>query len=292
MKGSKIWKIIWVLGIYIILFVILYLVILYKVEWEDKDLNTYLYFYNCNKDLCTSTTKVNNYYSKVLCKNDQCPYISEIIDDNVILDSNDGSYIYNYIDGTTVNNDYIKYKYLGNDLYIVTDEFNMQGIINESGNIIVSPMYEYISDYRNNFVSYRLDNLYGIDNSIDENINVDVKYEDIILINDKIYGAKSAGLYYIYSYKDDNVVNSKSYVYLKAYDDVILCINNKKIDLITVDLKSTLLMKINTFYEYRVEKEIESLNLRSDGEYIYFDVFKNENEYVSYKYNIATKKIV
>ena len=60
----------------------------------------------------------------------------------------------------------------------------------------------------------------------------------------------------------------------------------------TIDLKSTLLMKINTFYVYQTEKERNSLNLRSDGVYIYFDVFTNENEYTSYKYDIATKRLV
>ena len=48
MKKTNIWKIIWLVGVYVILLFILYLVIIYKVKWEDKDLNRYLYFYNCN----------------------------------------------------------------------------------------------------------------------------------------------------------------------------------------------------------------------------------------------------
>ena len=291
MKSSKIWKIIWVVGIYAILFVILYLVVLYKVEWEDKDLSTYLYFYDCNRNLCTSTTRVDDYYSKVLCEDDSCPYIKEIINNNVILEKNDVSYIYNYLDDRIVNNNYVQYRYLENSLYVVTDSSNNQGIINEAGEIVVEPQYEYINDYHNNFVSYKLGNLYGIDNNA-ENIQVDAKFEDIVLINDKIYGAKSDGTYHIYYYEDNNYDTSREYVYLNSYGDIIFTINDKKIDIMTVDLKSTLLMKINTFFDYTTEKERESLNLYSDGEYIYFDVFTSENEYTSYKYHIATKKLV
>ena len=200
MKGSKIWKIVWIVGIYAILITILYLVILYKVEWEDKDLNTYLYFYDCNNNLCSTTNKINDYYNKVLCEDDNCPYIKEIIDNNVILEKNNRSYIYNYFSNKIINNSYVDYKYLENDLYIVSDNSSKQGIINEIGDIIVEPQYDYIANYRNNFISYKQGNLYGIEN-IEKNIKINAEYEDVVLINDNIYGAKSNGLYYIYYYK-------------------------------------------------------------------------------------------
>ena len=293
MKGSKIWKIVWVSGIYLLLITILYLVILYKVEWENKDLNTYLYFYECNGNLCSSTTKVNNYYNKILCENDNCPYIKEIINNNVILQKNDNSYIYDYFHDKIINNTYVGYEYLKDNLYIVTDNNNRQGIINEAGNVIVKLEYDYIDDYNNDFISFKQNNLYGIENK-EKNIKIDAKFDDVVLINDSIYSVKSDGLYNIYDYKDNKKKDNsiKGYVYLDSYGDIIFTVNDKKIDIITVDLKSTLLMKINTFFDYTTEKERETLNLRSDGEYIYFDVFINENEYTSYKYNIATKKMV
>lgn len=291
MKSSKVWKIIWVVGIYSILFTILYLVVLYKVEWEDKDLNTYLYFYDCSKNLCTSITRVDDYYSKIMCDDDNCPYIKEVISNNVILEKNNKSFIYDYINDRIVHDDYVNYRYLEDSFYVVTDDENMQGIINERGEIIISPQYDYIDDYHNNFVSYKKENLYGIDN-YEKNIKIDAEFEDVVLINDSIYGAKNNGLYNIYYYKDNSYDETKDYDYLASYGDVIFAVNDKKIDIMTVDLKSTLLMKINTFFEYKIEKERDSLNLHSDDEYIYFDVFISENEYTSYKYNIATKKLV
>ena len=43
MKNNSLWRVIWIVGIYAVLVSILYLVIIYKVKWENKDLNKYLY---------------------------------------------------------------------------------------------------------------------------------------------------------------------------------------------------------------------------------------------------------
>ena len=94
MKKDKIWKVIWIIGIYAILVTVLYLVVLYKVEWEDKDLNTYLYFYDCDNNLCTSSTKQDKYYSRFLCENNSCPYVTNIIKNNLILEKEGKSLIY------------------------------------------------------------------------------------------------------------------------------------------------------------------------------------------------------
>lgn len=290
MKKINLWKIMWIAGVYALLITILYLVILYKVQWEYKDFNTYLYFYDCKGNLCTSTTKQNDYYNKILCKNNICPYIVEIIADNLILKDNNNTWIYNYIDNVVVNNEYMDYRHIGDDLFVVTDN-NKQGVIDLSGNLLIVPEYDYIDDYNNGFVSYIQNNLYGID-TIDNVPNVDAGFEDIVLINDELFAGMKDNVYYIYSYDNIDKQNNTKYDYVYAYDDAILVINNNKIDILTVELKSTLLMKINTFYKYTVEKERESLEPYSDGENIYFKVFVNENEYITYKYNIINKKLV
>lgn len=292
MKSSKIWKIIWVIGIYAILGIILYLVILYKVEWESKDLNTYLYFYDCNRELCTTTTKPKDYYSKVLCEEEMCPYITNIINNNLILENNNENWIYNYIDGEIINNNYKDYRYIGNDTFIVTDSSNNQGVIDISGNILVEIKYKYIDNYKNGFISYKINNMYGID-TIDELYNVDVNFEHIVLINDQIFAGMKDNVYKIYSYNNLNEENNENtYNYIYAYNDIILTINNNKIDILDINLNSTLLMKIDTFFEYTVEKERDSLDIYSDEEFIYFKVYNNERDYVQYKYNILEKKII
>ena len=70
---NNIWKIIWVVGIYAILVLILYLVVIYKVKWEDQDLSKHLYFYECSQELCTTENEIDNYYSYIKCKDNICP---------------------------------------------------------------------------------------------------------------------------------------------------------------------------------------------------------------------------
>lgn len=292
MKSSKLWKIVWVTGIYIILAIILYLVILYKVKWEDKDLNTYLYFYDCNKSLCTSTTKQDEYYDKILCDDDFCPHVTNVIGDNkVILSRNDISWIYNYKSGAIIDDKYVEYNYLGNDYIIVTDKLSKQGIIDLDGNVLVNPKYEVIDDFKNSLISYKSGDLEGIC-MIDGTVKVDAKYEDVILIDDSMFAAKKDNLYQIYSYNDLQYINDEKYEFVASYEDVLFVISNKKIDILNKKLKSTLLMKIDTYYDYMLEWERESLELTQDGDLINFKVFVNENNYLRYTYNIADKKIL
>ena len=289
--SSKIWKITWVSGIYILLLVILYLVIIYKVEWEDKDLNTYLYFYDCGHKLCSSSNTQDDYYSKVLCEDDNCPHISNIIGNNLILTKGNNSWIYNYMSDQIVNNTYINYRYIGNDMFIVTDNTNTQGIIDISGKEIVSPKYEHLDNYKDGFISYEENGLFGID-TIDEKYQVPNNYEDIVLINDKIFAGRKENLYHLYSYNDIENENANKYNFIYAYDDIMLVCNNKKIDILNSNLNSTLLIKIDSFFEYTREQERDSLNIHVEDNILYFDVFINETEYTTYKYNISTKKII
>ncbi|MBQ2873155.1 MAG: WG repeat-containing protein [Bacilli bacterium] len=289
--SSKIWKIIWISGIYILLFIILYLVVIYKVEWEDKDLNTYLYFYNCNHELCSSTTKQDDYYSKIVCENNVCPYIESVIGNNLILRKENNSWIYNYITDKIINNSYIDYRYIGHDMFVVTNDTNNQGVINLSGEILVSPKYDYIDDYNNGIISYKKDNLFGID-TVDNIYQVSNDYEDIVLINDKIFAGRKDNIYHLYSYNDVNNENANKYNFVYAYEDIILVANNKKIDILDTKLNSTLLIKIDSFYEYTIEKERDSLDIYVDEGILYFNVFISETEYTTYKYNISTKKLV
>jgi len=290
-KSSNLWRIIWIVGIYLLLGIILYLVILYKVQWEYKDLKSYLYLYDCGRYLCTSTTPQNNYYSKILCEDDVCPYVVDINDGNLVLKKDNKSWIYNYYSDQIIDDKYVQYRYIGNDMYVTSDQENNYGIINSKSEILVPLKYKYIDDYKNNFISYIKDNLYGII-STDGAFDIKPIYEDVVLINDKFFAGMKDNIYYIYSYDDVNNENTNKYNFVYAYDDFILVINNKKIDILDNSLNSTLLMKIDTFYEYTTEKERDSLEIFVEDGYINFRVFLNENDYTVYKYKIKDKKLV
>lgn len=289
-KSKKIFRIIWIVGVYLLLTTILYLVVLYKVEWEHKDLNTYLYFYNCNGDLCSSNVSQSKYYNKILCEEDNCPFINDIIDNNVVLEKNEKMWIYNYVTGDVINNSYDEYRYLTNDLFVVTDNLSKQGLLQLDGTVLVLPKYEYISKYKDEKVVYLKDGFYGVD-SIDGQNLVDSQFEDIVLIDEKKYAGFVDGEYHIYAY-NNSTESLGTYRYIETFNDVIFVIYNNKIDILTLDFDSTLLMKINTFYSYTTEKERDSLSLRVDNGFIYFNVYTSEDDYTTYKYNIESKKLV
>lgn len=291
MKSSKLWRLIWMIGIYVILGLILYLVVTYKVEWEGKDLNTYLYLYDCSHELCTSTTIQKDYYDKILCEEGRCPYISDIIGNNLIFKRDNMSWIYNYIDGNIISDDYFDYRYIGYNVYAVSDNSGNYGIIDGNGNEIVKLEYKYIDSYNNGFISYINDNLYGIV-STDGKYKIKPVYNDVVLINDKIFAGMKDNIYHLYSYDNVDNENANAYNFVYSYDGIVFVINNKKVDILDTNLNSTLIMKINTFYEYKTEKERDSLEIYTDEEYIYFKIFTNETEYINYKYSIKDKKLI
>lgn len=291
MKSSKLWKIVWVSGIYILLIVILYLVVVYKVEWEHKDLSTYLYVYDCGHELCTSTTIQEDYYNKILCEDDVCPYVSDIIENSLILKKDNSSWLYDYIQGKIINDKYTNYRYIGNDMYVVSDSTGNYGIINGDGTVLIDVKYNYIDDYKNNYISYVKNNLYGVINS-DGTSKIEPTYEDLVLINDKIFAGRKDNIYQLHSYDNINDNNSNKYDYVYSFGGIILVVNNKKIDILDSNLNSTLLMKIDCFYGYTIEKERDSLNIYSDGNNIYFRVYISENEYNDYTYSLKNKKLI
>lgn len=292
MKKNNIWKIVWIVGIYAVLITVLYLVILYKVEWEGKDLNTYLYFYDCNNNLCTSTTKQDEYYSRYMCKNNFCPYITTVVNNNLILTDGEISLIYNYVNGDIIDDSYDKYRFINEDMVVVTDlTSKKEGIINLDGEILVDVKYDYIDDYNNGLISFKSNTLFGI-NSIDGASLVNSNFSDVVLINDKIYAGMKDNTYSIYSYAENEIVNLNQYEFVESFDNLIFVVSNNKVDILTDELNSTLLIKIDTFYNYTTEKERESLNLRSDGNYIYFNIFNDKYEITKYKYDIKNKKLV
>lgn len=290
MNKNNLWRVIWIVGIYAILGLILYLIIDYKVKWEYLDLNEYLYFYKCSNNLCTTTNKIDEYYSKVPCKDDICPYIKEINDSNyIILSNGETSWIYNYLTDKVLNDSFKDYHYLGNNNYVVTDKEGKQGIMNTEGKILVDFTYEDILDFKNNLISYKESDKCGI-KSIDNNINIKPEYEDVILINDKYFAYKENNKYNIVAYESMETI--RKYNYLSAIKGIIIVAENNKIDILNDQLNSKLVMKIDSLYEYTKEQERDSLNIISDENFVYFNVVFEEGSYKKYKYDISSDRLI
>ena len=51
------YHIIWIVGLFLLLVVILAMIMTYKIRYEDSIYYKYLYFYNCNNDICSTTNE-------------------------------------------------------------------------------------------------------------------------------------------------------------------------------------------------------------------------------------------
>ena len=288
MKKTNIWHIVWIISIYAVLMTILYLVVEYKVKWEDKDLSTYLYFYKCSNNLCTTDNNIANYYSRVKCNQKKCPHITEKNNNYVILSNNEKEYVYDYIEGKTINNTYNRYSFINNNL-ITKNKDNKYGVIDFEGNILVNFDYNKIVDYKDNYIAYSENSKIGIINK-ERDINIKPTYEYVQLINDSIYTYKEENKYYIASYDTELPINNEKYDYVYAIENVIIIIKEKKLDIVDSNLKSKLLLKIDTSYEYTTEKERESLDIYLENNLLHFNII-NDNNITNYIYDLKNNKL-
>lgn len=286
---SKTWKFIWISGIYIILILILYLVIIYKVEWETRDLNRYVYFYDCSGTLCTTETNQDLYYSRILCKDEICPYIVEQKKNYLILKENDKKYLFDYINNKILDNKYNDYHFINNDLIVVKDKSNNYGMIDLQFNLVVDTKYNQIIDYRNGYLIYINNNKYHVKNII-TNQDIITNYNQISFFDEKYLITKKDNKYSLYNYNEKKSLKQE-YNYLYSSNDYILTFNNKKIDILNKNQESVLIIKINTHYDYLTTQEQKSLNIRVEEGNLLFNVVNSENKYITYSFNLNTGKL-
>lgn len=291
MKKNNLGKIISYACVMLILIIVLNLVVLYKVTWETRDFNTYLYFYDCKDVVCTSTTKPKNVkYTKIVCDNKECPYVYSFLDNIVVLTKNDVSWLYDYKKGEVYNDEYIKYDVTDDGYFIVTDANFMQGIMNKEGELITKGKYESIIDYDYGLIVYKEGNKFGIDYISGETV-IGPKYDDIMLINNTMYAVLIDNKYQIYDVVNNAPKNNVKYDYIWSNNDVLIVVKNKQLDILNNRLESNLLMKVKTYLNYTTSAERKSLKIRKENDYIYFNINVNNTEINEYKYDVVNKII-
>lgn len=173
---------VWIAGIYIILIIVLYLVVEYKIKYEDGIFFKYLYFYNCSDELC-ATDKYDDIKNDGLVYsiyrydyNGEIPTYEKISDKYLILNDNGNYLYYDYVDGKVVN-DYQEYKNINNE-YLIVKNNEKYGIIDIDNNSKLDIKYDYINYGVEIFVAVK-------DNTLDV-LNMDFTsiLEDKITIND------------------------------------------------------------------------------------------------------------
>ena len=186
MKKINIPRIIWVSSIFIILIISLLLVMKYKINYEYLSFD-YLYFYECEDNLCVSESKDNNHliYSKYECGYDICPkYLKKLDDKYVILEKNSKYILYDYRLNKVVSDSYSNYEVINNN-YIIVSNNSKKGIIKVNGEVVVNTIYEdigyrnneYLTGYNLNNIIVKNNNLYGIISFKDGKIIEEIKYK-------------------------------------------------------------------------------------------------------------------
>lgn len=291
MRKNNFWKIVSYVSLMSGLLIILNLVIIYKVRWQTRDFNTYLYFYSCNDVVCTSTTKPKDIkYSKMVCEDNKCPYISSFLDNIVVLNDDEYSWLYDYKSGEVYHNEYVKYEPTNDGFFKITDNDLMQGIMNKEGKLLTQNKYNEIVDYSYGLIVYKNDNKMGIDYVSGESV-ITAKYDDVILVNNMMYAVLNNNKYQVYNVVNNSPVNDYKYDYIWSNDNVIIAIKDNQLDVLNNQLESNLVMKVKTYLGYTTNAERKSLKIYEEDDNIYFNVNINNVEYTQYKYNTNTKQI-
>lgn len=293
MLKNNLWKIVSFASIMGALMVVLYLVVLYKVTWETKDFNKYLYFYSCSDLVCTTENKPAGIeYNKIICENDKCPYISSVLGDIVLLNNDDKSWLYDYKKGEVYSDSYIKYELLSNECFKVTDNNFMQAIMNKDLELLTTKKYEKIIDYSHGMIAYEEKGKQGLDYASGEAI-ISPKYDELVIIDNTMYYALNGNKYQIYNVVNNAPKNNVKYDYIWSNNNgVIMTVYNNQLDIVNNKLESNLLIKVRTYFDYTTSAERKSLKITADKDYIYFNVNTSNFEYQKYKYDIANKKIL
>lgn len=193
----NIFKLIWVSSIFLLLIAILIMVMDYKINYQGIKLETdYVYFYNCDGEICTSQIKDTSkeLYSTFDCENQSCPVYKGIInEDYAILEESAGQVLYNYKTGVKITAGYDSYVFITNK-YIITNKGEKYGIITDEDDIIVDTIYDQIGiQEENNLIGYntecivaKRDNKYGLISYKDGSIKEEFKYDNTEKLLEKL----------------------------------------------------------------------------------------------------------
>ena len=182
-KKIPIFRVIWIVCLFLLLIVILLMVMDYKINYQYSSHNM-IYFYECSSNLCVTNIPDDDkiLYSSYDCGYDDCPmYKKEIGDDYVLI----GDILYNYRKGIVIGKSYDDYEFIDNR-YVIVKKGDLYGIIDIDGKEIVKPIYEEIGIHGNDFLSgyqvgsiiVKKNSLYGIISYKDGKLVEEFKYKD------------------------------------------------------------------------------------------------------------------
>lgn len=313
MKKVKIYRLIWILGLILIIGLIIFMIVQFALSYgEDKS----LYIYNCQMDddyvsLCASTSESsieeNNLVSTYKCHGNKCPEIESIInmkEQIIILHYEDGSRVlFDAQKGKVINEEYKDYYVLVDDEYQVTGYViqtsnNTYGLMNKEGKVVSNTDYDEIgnidpvifNDYNDQYITALKNDKYGVIDITTGNIIVDFNYDELHINGTAIINVKDGLLYPIDKEGNDILNNGYSYIY--GCNDIYVVAKNKELNI--VDNNENILnqspIAIYEEYNYNDSNTFNNIDTYQLENIIYI-VLKNGDEYIEYQYNTDTQEL-
>lgn len=317
MRKLKIWRIVWVSGIFLILIVILIAVVEYKVKFEHTNQgNISLYIYHCTSEdnhnsLCTTTNQnnigENQLISTYTCNGNSCPTLGSILsiqNQIITLVNQDKSLIlYDAKNNKTINSGSLEYHILTksdhNILgYVVKNNDNKYGLIASDGSTLTEPIYDKLGslnentleDYNDTHITAVKDGLYGVIDITTGKIIIDFKYNELHISGSAILTVQDNLLYPISTDEKYLLVNGYNYIY--GYDNIYVVIKDKKLNILDNNEKNLIITPIEISEDYLYNDPTTHANIQTyQSENIIHILIKKDNEYIEYQYNINDHKL-
>ena len=250
---DNLYKIIWIVGMFLTLILILAMMMTYKIKYQDSIYYKYLYFYNCNDDIC-ATTKEKQIEDKSIIYSvykyrKKMPTFNKINNEYVKIYDNNDVVLYN-IHNKVLTKNYVDYSIINtnNTIFKAVTKDKLCGLINSNGKKITGLIYDDFKTYNNEVIAAIYKGKYG-------SITLDGKKTYIEF----------------------------EYDYIEIFDDIIITVKDNLLDIINTDKESLLSDKIEV-------ADVNNLSLNKDDNVINIKI-TNKDGFDEYKFDVVEKKL-
>lgn len=322
-KKINIYRLIWIIGIILIITIVIYLVAKYIINLNQ---NLPLYIYRCQAstetvngdlnatdyDTICSTTDQTIFEEKQListyhCRGNSCPNIESVLNMEseiiTLLYPDESRALFDAKNGNIISEAYKDYFIMiNNDSqiigYVVQTQDDTFGIMDKYGKVITDINYEQIgyidktifNDYNDSYITAIKDGKYGIINITTGDIYIDFKYDELHINGNAIINVKE-GLLYPIDQNGNNLLNN-GYSYIFGYDNFYVTIKDKQLNILDSEENTLNLDPITIYddYVYNDSMTFGNISIYQSENIIYINL-KNNEEYTEYQYNIDTKEL-
>ena len=238
---------------FLTLLLTLMMIMVYKIRYQDTIYYKYLYFYNCNDEICSTTNEKEiedkSMIYSVYKYQKKTPTFTKLNSEYVKIYDRDKTVLYSMHD-RIISNNYKDYEIIENDEpeFVATNENNMKGLINKKGNSISAFLFKEFGTYNKTLIACVNEEKYGIITLDGKKTFLEFEYDNIIIYDEFIITTKDNKINIIDENKNNLIENqieieNQKNVIIEKKDNIIIIKENKN----------------NEFNEYKFDTEKKAL---------------------------------